>query len=79
MLLVGKAPFFSTKYSSRSLFVLKSNTRLLQKDRTIKEKSVNSQRKVITCGRSIEMCRTKLLASQTILNNKFSTYFYPKS
>lgn len=75
MLLVGKAPFFSTKYSSRSLFVLKSNTRLLQKDRTIKEKSVNSQRKVITCGRSIEMCRTKLLASETILIINFLLIF----
>lgn len=60
MLLARKASFFSTKYSSRSFSVLKSNSRLLQKNLTIEKKSVNSQIKRVARCRSIEMCLTKL-------------------
>lgn len=63
MLLAWKASFFPAKYSSVSLFVLKSNSRLLQKDWEVKEKSVKFKGKVITCSWSIKMCITKLWAS----------------
>ena len=63
MLLAWKASFFPAKYSSVSLFVLKSNSRLLQKNWKIEKKSVKSERKVITCSWSIKMCITKLWAS----------------
>lgn len=75
MLLVIKTPLFPTKHSSISVSVLKSDSGLLQKDRTIKKKPINTERKVITCSLSFKMCITKLLTFKTILINKFLLIF----
>lgn len=71
MLLVIKTPFFPTKYSSISVSVLESDSRLLQKDLIIEKKPINSERKVIACSIGFEMCIAKLFAFKTILINKF--------
>lgn len=67
MLLAWEEALFPAKYSSRCLFIWKSNSGLLPKDWRNEKKSVNFKRKRRTRYRGAKMCLAKLRASQTVM------------